>query len=238
MSNNKLALTLSKDEIQKNDIEVKINQNDLIDLIVRQKIEEIDSLIEFTTINANNIIEKIKKFYNEQEEKIKETILKKNKDFKILRFSYFTNNGLTGLKDGSIESLDFLYKNNNGSSFLVCFAQTTNSIGQNRDDKNYYIAVKPFALTARVFIAYNNQGIDFRGHVDIVLEKFVLPKEIIKLIKEHNKNVNKIHLELGKEKISESDISKKIKAEFTKGLLKNMDKSLIQKINDQFNLSL
>jgi hypothetical protein len=222
MSKNELALSM--DNVRKEGINIEVNQKDIIEMLVQEKIEQIELEVAKIDEEAKTLNQEVIDFYNTEFQKHVKLPKPKTKGL-VCSF-----NGLTKSRNHNSN------KNNGYISSVDC---SDYKHGFNLSKRGIYKDFSEVMTGFRIEYTYTIEGIDFIKHVNVDVSSVIVdlcPKILAKIDK-HNERVAKFLAE-HPTFISESTITKKLKASFTKEILKTTSASFQKKLSANFGVKL
>lgn len=208
---------LSIKEIQKENIEVKITQNDVIELLVQEQVGALENKYNELCERYNTIQNKYKTFF----EKVCEN--------KVL----LTKVSLTA----SVADIYHTANNTNRSVTISCpYFHQGSSIEQKCVNSNVmYTKVDIFVNTK--FKVEVDGVIFYSQNVEYDIENVLLPEELVNEINDYTKDFMAFN-EILPDKLVISKITKQIKATFTKQILSTTSAAFRKKLSQRFNVKL
>ena len=210
---------LSKDSFQAEGIELKVTQNDVIDLLVEEQVKSITDIAEAITQNQRMISDLIKEEWD--------VAIAKNVE-KITIPKGLTINPSPRRSFNSTKNCDFKHLNhyNDNRSGALMFTL-----------QNSHLTIESIAsvtLTYETLIS----GITLTGPGETIKFTFKHSKKVIKFVEEHNIKVDEFMAILPAGGINEKQIAKVIKNRFTKEILKNMSLEFQKSLTKGFGVSI
>lgn len=220
MSKNELALSM--DNVRKEGINIEVNQKDIIEMLVQEKIEQIDLEVDNLRKEAQLLNKECEEFYNT--EFLKHVTLPKfkTKGLKSEFLTYVTNRN---------------YNSDNSNILYIRCSDYRN--GYNLERSCMYINTSKVMDGYKTKYTYTVEGISFIKEVYTEIHQIIVdlcPKILAKVDK-HNERVAKFLAE-HPTFISESSITKKLKSTFTKEILKTTSASFQKKLSANFGVKL
>jgi phosphoribosylformylglycinamidine (FGAM) synthase PurS component len=211
-------LTLSS--IAQEGIEIKVTQADVIDMLVNERLTAIDDEIEAIEKSKSFIVEMIAK----EKDKIAHTHIKR-----IARHL---------LPNLIVEDIYVGFKNNTQKVLYIYNSDFNQKIKYKiSHDSLCYSSKYVVELTYKFTSEFKNTTIEtiqrFKSNGSVSLNK-----EILQKIEEHNTRVNKFFETLPKEEFTQVQLTKKLKMEFTKSIVKSGSKEFIKTLESKFNVKL
>lgn len=213
----KVETGLSIKEIQKENIEVKITQNDVIELLVQEQVDALESK------------------YNELCERYT-TIQNKYKTF----FEKVCENKVLLTKVPLTASVADIYHTANPNTQSVTISCPYFGHGSTLEQK--YVSSQ--IMYAKVDIFVNTKfkvevdGVIFySGNVKYDIDNVLLPEELMNEINDYAKDFRAFN-EILPDRVVISKITKQIKATFTKQILSTTSAAFRKKLSQQFNVKL
>ncbi len=215
---------LSKSSLQSEGVEIKLTQNDIIEALVEQQIEQIESQFKELSQEYEDIVAFMEKEVNDfRETKVKS--IKIPKSASIGKWSYtlrddYANKDvlmLTRLNEDSYarEHGRIKYYNNSGLRVVM------------NCKIDFYASV-----------SLEIEGLIFSSHISTKYFNFKHSEELAKMIEDYNEKSRAFMENIPKNGISEKEISKKIKNQFTREMLTAMSSELKDALNKNFKLGL
>jgi len=197
---------IKQEDLLNEGIEIKVTQNDVIDMIVSEQIQKI--LSELETLNLKS-----------------EELIKKHNNSKVLKVK---------APKGAIEIKCYQTKSE-CSNYSIFSIQTTErnsgKIDISRDSTRLYSSVEQ---NNRYEITID--GVLFEGRVSKTVSTN-LSEKFISEVEEHNKNVQSF-LDRFPKGIDEKAVTKLIKAQFTKQIVKSTSKDFRGQLAQSFGISI
>ena len=216
MKKEKNELSLSKEAILKEGIEIKLTQSDVIDALVAEQIETILQTYEKLKTEQENI----RAFINKEWEEAVENIV----------------NAQDTPKGVKIEGKDSWHKNEKSIALNIIFKNT-----DSRENIRFGFSYNNISLkclgSVSIIYSLKSKGILFKGIGETIDFDFEHSKGLEKRIKDHNEKVTEF-CENFKSGLNEKQIAKMIKNKFTKEILKTTSLDFKQKLIDGFGLTL
>ena len=212
-----VALTLSKEDIVKEGIEIKLTQSDVIEMLVEEQVNTITETIEKLNQKAQVLFDETKLEWETYIDGLLASVpVPKGL---IVTGRYFTNTSVTGnnqifdIREGYVS---------NGNIKYVC---------------NY----KSCTTSAKGVITINYQGtisgIELKGHVSGPDYDFTHSKKLVAAIEKHNKEVKDFLALMPEKGINWKEIARKIKNQFTKEILKTSSADFRKKLKEGFGFN-
>lgn len=213
----KTELALTKETIAKEGIEIKLTQGDVIDALVEENMEAIRE-------NHNDLViqrEHILKILDQEKERfIKKFVSKQDT-----------------LKDCKAVDTMWTYVQGWDHTSLPDVREHTN----HKDTVMFQKRESPIALRCevRMSVIYqtNINSIKFTGESEYVTCHFTYSNKTIDLIKRYNKNVDAFMAMIPEKGLNPKEITKKIKNQFTKEILKSTSPDFKDKLFKTFGIS-
>jgi len=211
-------LTLSS--IAQEGIEIKVTQADVVDMLVNERLTVIDDEIEAIEKSKSFIVEMIEK----EKDKIAHTHIKRIA--RHLLPNVILENIYVGFKDGTQKAL-YIYNAQYNQKIKYRIGHDSLHYSSKYDVELIYKFTSEFKNTT----IETRQSFKSNGSVS-------LNKEILQKIEEHNTRVNKFYATLPKEEFTQAQLTKKLKMEFTKSIVKSGSKEFIKTLESKFNVKL
>ena len=216
MKKEKNELSLSKEAILKEGIDIKLTQSDVIDALVAEQIETILQVYEKLKTEGEEIRDFIKK---EWEDAIENIV-----------------NAQDIPKGVKLEGKDSWHKNEKSIDLKTIIKKT-----DSRENIIFCCNYNNISLkclgSVSIIYSLKSKGILFRGTSEVIDFDFEHSKGLEKRIKEHNEKVTEFCKNF-KSGLNEKQIAKMIKNKFTKEILKTTSLDFKQKLIDGFGLTL
>lgn len=212
------GLALSKEAIQKEGIEIKLTQADIIDALVEEEIASILSIAETLGETGKKINQDISDYIKAQIDKaVSKITVPKGLTFAAVAKETINKSDLHHIQ------VIRVYKDQRGT---VLFDQKLHS--------------EYFTRTERIMIEYKAEvsGVTLQGFSEPIDLNIKVPDKYVKLIKEHNVKVEEFFKLIPPKGINEKELAKKIKNQFTKEILKTSSPDFQKKLRAGFGLSL
>jgi hypothetical protein len=222
MSKNELALSM--DNVRKEGINIEVNQKDIIEMLVQEKIEQIESEVENLKEEAQLLENEYLEFYDAEFKKHINIPKHKTKGLTCVFGSVITNRSY----EAKLASKE------------LCLVQAMDyKHGFNLERRTKYIDASKIFRGYYLNYTYKVEGIEFSRQVEVPVADVIvdLCPKIVAKINKHNERVTKFLAE-HPTFISESSITKKLKASFTKEILKTTSASFQKKLSANFGVKL
>ena len=218
-SKKETGLALSKEAIQKEGIEIKLTQADIIDALVEEEIGSILSI-------AQTLEETGKKFHNDVSDYIQSQVDKAVSKITVPK-------GLTF--DGVEYKGSFSKGNYHPINVLSSSKDQRGTIIFNTKGYGAY-----FTKTERIHVRYKTEvsGVTLYGFSEPIDVNIKVPSKYTKLIEEYHQKVEEFFKLVPKNGINEKEIAKKIKNQFTKEILKTSSPNFQKKLRAGVGLTL
>ena len=213
----KVETGLSIKEIQKENIEVKITQNDVIELLVQEQIDALEN-------KYNELCERYTIIQDKYNAYFKEVSKNKVLDSKV---------PLTA----SIADIHHNVKHAETSVSISCpyFGHGSNLEQKYISRTNMYAKADIFVNTK--FKVEIDDITFYSGSLSYSLDNVILPEELVNEINDYAKDFNAFN-EILPDRVVVSKITKQIKATFTKQILSTTSAAFRKKLSQQFNVKL
>jgi hypothetical protein len=220
----KNELGLSMDNVKKEGIKIEVNQKDIIDMLVQERIEQIELEVKSIREDAKLLEKEALAFYNAEINKYVEIPKLKTK-------------GLTcGFHTANTSSGRISYDPNSEILFIKISDYKT---GFKLRDDGIFLGDYKKMHGYTLLYSYTIEDIEFSKTVPVNIPEVTInlcPKITAK-IQKHNEKVIKM-LDEHSTLISESSITKKLKTTFTKEILKTTSASFQKKLSANFGVKL
>jgi uncharacterized protein (UPF0335 family) len=218
MKNQETGLTVK--EIQKEGIELKLTQNDLIEMLVQEKVKAIDEQIQAYRTRGRLLVERI-----EQE---KETASRKVFD----GFKDALPEGYAIEEVSYPEEIDIVNREH-----IRLFYE--NSTFENYTKSSSYFYIKSI-LKLKLTVTVTNPNLDLKltGFTILRVGEFFISSKLLEDIKRHNADYDEFCKTLPANGISLTKMTKIIKSEFTKQILSKSSAEFKKKLKAQFGIIL
>lgn len=218
-SKKETGLALSKEAIQKEGIEIKLTQADIIDALVEEEIGSILSIAETLEETGKKIDQDISEYIKAQIDKAVSKVT--------------APKGLTF--DGVETQNSFNKGNYHGIKVLSTSKDHRGTIIFNTRGFGAY-----FTRTERIQVRYKTEvsGVTLYGFSEPIDVNIKVPSKYIKLIEEYDAKVEEFFKLVPKNGINEKELAKRIKNQFTKEILKTSSPDFQKKLRAGFGLSL
>lgn len=210
-------LVLSKDAVQKEGIDVKVTQGDIIEMLVSERIDEIESMYETLRDSGKQIISALDAEWKEARNAHAKKV-KLPKGFK-LNLEQINRVDWKAQVNHKVLNLDYSY--NRSSVFYR--AKQTSCI----DDVTAKFVVKAYKEV---------EGVTYEGWIPFEFH-FKHDEKLVKLLAENNKQVEAFVASLPEEGISEKELTRKIKNTFTKEFVKTMSPDFQKSLKKGFGFT-
>jgi len=220
MKNTELALT--KEAILAEGIEIKVTQTDVIDALVEEQLAAYQAKVDKLNEEAQALKTELRLIHEAAEKVIVDKFTAEGK-FKGMTIDYIGHDlKYNSYKSHEIYCITKQEKNNSGT---YSYSYRGSSV---------YVDAPSLLVTVKVLKTVN--GITLIG---LISEKISIEysADFIARIKKQNKKIEDF-LKTVPEKISEREISKRIKNQFTKEILKSSSKEFKQKLKLGFSMDL
>jgi hypothetical protein len=195
-------LVLSKDAVQKEGIDVKVTQGDIIEMLVSERIEEIETMYETLRDSGKKIIEALEAEWKEARiAHAKKVNVPKGFKLNLEHINKIDAKPGATLK---VLRLDYSYQRN-----TVFYRSRSSNCHDNFEGK---FSVKAYKEV---------DGVMFEGWIPFEF-CFNHSEKLLKLLEENNKQIEAFVASLPEEGISEKELTRKIKNTFTKEFVKTM----------------
>lgn len=211
------GLTLTKESIANEGIEIKVTQSDVIDALVEEQLTSITSIAETIKQTTKDLSLAVKQEFEDFLDKLVEkTPLPKGLVVDSRRSSYDTY---------KTEYICDIYEYSDKSVIRY----------ENRQKRSYAINAK-----GTLCITYTGEisGIKVTGTCEPIPFKFNHSKKLLDMIKKHNEKVKEFIDMVPAKGINEKEIARKIKNQFTKEILKSSSPEFRAKLKEGFGLTL
>lgn len=213
-----VALTLSKEDIAKEGIEIKLTQSDVIEMLVEEQVTTITDTVDKLNFKSQELFDKMKLEWDEY--------------INSLVASVPVPKGLT--VTGS-------YCNNTNASdnkqifYVKEGYSSNNNIKYQSSYKSYTVAVK-----GSVTINYTGtiSGVELKGNAPGPDYDFKHSKKLVDAIEKHNKEVGDFLALMPEKGFNEKEIARKIKNQFTKEILKTFSADFRKKLKEGFGTNI
>lgn len=195
-------LILSKDAVQKEGIEVKVTQGDIIDMLVSERIEEIESMYETLKDSGKQIIDALAAEWKAAQINNAKKV-KVPKGFKL---------DLEHIHGGVAKAEVILKVVRLDAAYRKDAIHYTSRQASYNDDVVAKFRVKAYKEV---------DGVMFEGQIPFEFH-FKYDEKLVKLLEEHNKKIEAFIAVLPEEGISEKVLARKVKNTFTKEFVKTM----------------
>jgi hypothetical protein len=220
----KNELGLSMDNVKKEGIKIEVNQKDIIDMLVQEKIEQIELEVKSIREDAKLLEKEAKTFYDAEINKHVEIPKLKTKGLICSFHTFNTSSGRIS------------YDRNSEILFIeISDYKTGFKLRENDTFIGNYKKIYGYTL----IYSYTIEDITFSKTVPVNIPEVTInlcPKITAK-IQKHNERVIKM-LDDHSGLISESSITKKLKTTFTKEILKTTSASFQKKLSANFGVKL
>ena len=208
---------ITKESLSKEGIDVKITQNDIIEFLISEKINTIESECRSLVNMHSEIQRELKAEIEEAAEKLALTV-KLPKGLKLDRFvKDFANH-----KD----STKYLGVYRNEYRDVISFRENNHTF-----HKSFEIIISPVYCTEISGVKLSS-SVDYQASVKI---PFTYSDALIKRIEIHTKTVSEFLKKVPQDGISEKKLNKEIKNQFTKEFLKGMSSDFKKALRLGFN---
>lgn len=219
--------SLSKEQLQKEGIEIKITQNDIIDVLVQERVQWLEQ--EYKVLR-----EEFDALMKESQEQVQEAVENKVRSMKLPKKCIITK----------IDS-HYAYKGRN------CNLEVRKLVTVGEPYKEHYsrneLTYRPHtSLFAEKCVAYGTVYLaltedDVEFHAQVSVPEFTLKhnKAFMKRIEAHEKKVQAFFDSLPQSGVlNEKEIARHIKNTFTKEMLKNMSPEFVQTMRKGFSMNI
>ena len=217
-SKKETGLALSKEAIQKEGIEIKLTQADIIDALVEEEIGSILSIAETLEETGKKLNNDISNYIQSQIDKA----ISKITAPKGLTFDGIANDSFN---KGNYHSINVLNP---------CKDQRGTIIFNTRGFGAYFTRTETIKVRYKAEVS----GVTLQGFSEPIDIKIKVPSKYAKLIEEYHQKVEEFFKLIPKSGINEKEIAKKIKNQFTKEILKTSSPDFQKKLRAGFGLSL
>lgn len=213
-------LSLTKESIANEGIDIKLTQSDVIDALVEEQINSIVSQVETLRLSTKALAESVKKEFQVcmdaavTKAPVSKTLTIVEKDYTRGHRDKDNQIVLTDISDLEVRGGSTIYRKTN-TCYVVLQGEAKLSI-------KYEGVVDDINVTGRFETMF----------------PFKYSKKLVKAIEEHNKRVDEFMAIMPEKGINEKEIARKIKNQFTKEILKTSSPEFRKKIQDGFGFIL
>lgn len=213
----KAELQLTKESIINEGIDIKLNQADVIDMLVEEQIDQITSIPQKIKETKDDILKIMKNEWDAYLEKVAKKI-PVPKGLTVVTWYTSTSKNVSDAMDSLREYVD-----NKGT---VTYSKNHNS---------FHSAIEG---TLRVKYEGEISGIKVTGESEPIAFKFKHSKKLMEYVAAHNAKLEEFLKIVPEKGINEKEIAKRIKNQFTKEILKTSSPEFRKKLKEGFSIDL